>query len=240
MWSYFPDYRSICFQNTWKYHYLYPKFEHAIMSKKGLFIAFEGIDGSGKSTQVKKLAAYLEEQGHKVYSTFEPTDSPIGQIIRSIFNHQMEGDQRVIAALFVADRLHHILDSSNGMLKKYNEGYIVITDRYYLSSYVYHSIHDIELDWIIQANSMSANLLKPDLNIFVNIEPEISMQRIVISRENVEMYENLNNLKKVQKRYYEVIEKLKTRENIRVIEGNQPVDMIFEDVLKLVKPLIIY
>ncbi len=209
-----------------------------MMSKKGLFLAFEGIDGSGKSTQVKKLAAYLKAQGHKVFSTFEPTDSPIGKIIRSIFNHQMDSDQRVIAALFVADRLQHVLDSSNGMLKMYNDGYIVITDRYYLSSYVYHSIHDIDLDWIIEANSMSADLLKPDLNIFVDIEPEISMQRIINNRDNIEMYENLNNLKKVQKRYYEVIEKVKSQENIQVIEGNQPVEKIFEDVLKLVKPLI--
>ncbi|MCZ2100674.1 MAG: dTMP kinase [Chitinophagales bacterium] len=208
------------------------------MDKKGLFIAFEGIDGSGKSTQVKKLTAHLRQQGHKVHATFEPTDSPIGKMIRSIFNHQMEGDQKVIAALFVADRLNHLLNTTDGMLKKYEAGYIVITDRYYLSSYVYHSIHGIDLEWIIQANSMSADLLKPDLNIFIDIEPEVSMQRLLSSRENIEMYENLTNLKNVQKRYYEVIKKVENHENIQIVNGNQDIEAIFSDTLNLIKPFI--
>lgn len=99
--------------------------------KKNLFIAFEGIDGSGKSTQVKLLTDHLIKAGHKVYATFEPTDSPIGSLIRSIFNHKLEADHRVIAGLFVADRLDHLLNKSNGILKKLEEGYTVITDRYY-------------------------------------------------------------------------------------------------------------
>ena len=109
--------------------------------KKNLFIAFEGIDGSGKSTQAKRLARLLENAGHKVYSTFEPTDNPIGKMIRDIFNHKMEADHRTIAGLFVADRLDHLLNKSNGILKKLDEGYTVITDRYYFSSYAYHGTH---------------------------------------------------------------------------------------------------
>ena len=57
--------------------------------KKNLFIAFEGIDGSGKSTQVKRLTEKLIAEGHKVYATCEPTDSPIGKMIRDIFNHRI-------------------------------------------------------------------------------------------------------------------------------------------------------
>ena len=166
------------------------------MQNKGKFIAFEGIDGSGKSTQVKRLGAYLRDMGHKVHTTCEPTDSPIGRMIRDIFNHRMEGDQRVIAALFVADRLNHLLNSTDGILKKIKEGYTVITDRYYLSSYAYHSIHNIDLDWVIQANSLSADLLKPDLHLFIDIDPEVSMLRLASGRQNIEMYETLDNLKK--------------------------------------------
>lgn len=66
--------------------------------RKNLFIAFEGIDGSGKSTQVKLLTEHLEKAGHKVYSTFEPTDSPIGSLIRDIFNHRYEADERAMPA----------------------------------------------------------------------------------------------------------------------------------------------
>ena len=82
--------------------------------KKNLFIALEGIDGSGKSTQLKSLAEHFESAGHKVITTCEPTDGPVGQIIRDIFNHRMEADHRVIAGLFIADRLEHLLNKSKG------------------------------------------------------------------------------------------------------------------------------
>src|SRR5665213_3456608 len=133
--------------------------------KKNFFIAFEGIDGSGKSTQVKLLAERLEKAGLKVHTTFEPTESPMGKLIRDVFNHRMEADHRTIAALFVADRLNHLLNKTNGILKMLDEGYTVITDRYYLSSYAYQSPY-MDLDWVIAANSLSADLLRPDLNIY--------------------------------------------------------------------------
>jgi dTMP kinase len=68
--------------------------------KKNFFIAFEGIDGSGKSTQVKLLKEKLEAAGLKVYTTCEPTDSHMGKMIRDIFSHKIEADHRTIAALF--------------------------------------------------------------------------------------------------------------------------------------------
>lgn len=197
--------------------------------KKNLFIAFEGIDGSGKSTQVKLLAQKLEKQGHKVYCTFEPTDSAIGVLIRKIFSHQMEGDHRTIAGLFVADRLDHLLNSNYGILKKLEEGYTVITDRYYFSSYAYHGVH-MDMDWVIQANALSAELLRPDLNIFIDISPEESMHRINKGRENVEMYETLDNLKKVQQLYFEAFEKLKDKEKVCIINGEGKEDLIATDV----------
>ena len=92
--------------------------------RKNLFIALEGIDGSGKSTQVKLLSDHLKSAGHKVYATFEPTDSPIGSVIRNIFKHIIEADHRTIAALFAADRLDHLLNKTNGILKKLEEHFL--------------------------------------------------------------------------------------------------------------------
>ena len=89
--------------------------------KKNFFIAIEGIDGSGKSTQIKLLKENFENAGYKVYTTFEPTGSEIGKIIRNIFSNRMEADHKTIAALFVADRLHHLLNSTDGIIKKLNE-----------------------------------------------------------------------------------------------------------------------
>ena len=109
--------------------------------KKNFFIALEGLDGSGKSTQVIPLADKLNAEGVKVYITAEPTTSRIGSMIKDIFNHKMEADHRTIAALYAADRLEHVLNKKDGILKKLEEGYTVITDRYYFSSYAYHGVH---------------------------------------------------------------------------------------------------
>ncbi|MGH2553789.1 MAG: dTMP kinase, partial [Chitinophagaceae bacterium] len=163
------------------------------MTKKNLFIAFEGIDGSGKSLQVKLLAERLEKADHKVYTTFEPTDSRIGSIIKDIFKHKMEADHRVIAGLFVADRLDHLLNKTDGVLKKLDEGFTVIMDRYYFSSYAYQGTH-MPLDWVIEANALSAELLRPDLNIFIDIPIDISIARIKNGRSSTELYETRENL----------------------------------------------
>lgn len=197
--------------------------------RKNLFIAFEGIDGSGKSLQVQLLSDSLEKAGHKVYSTFEPTNSRIGSIIKDIFKHKMEADHRVIAGLFVADRLDHLLNNTNGILKKLEEGYTVITDRYYFSSYAYQGTH-MSLDWVIGANSLSAKLLRPDLNIFIDIPTDVSIARIKNGRSSVELYETKENLNQVREKYMEAFEKLRSEEAIFITDGNRPADLIAKDI----------
>jgi dTMP kinase len=197
--------------------------------KKNLFIAFEGIDGSGKSTQVKLLTDKLKKEGHKIYSTFEPTDGPVGSIIRNIFNHRIEADHRTIAGLFVADRLDHLLNKTNGILKKMEEGFTVITDRYYFSSYAYHGAH-MSLDWVIEANSLSAGLLRPDLNIYIDLAPDLCMERLSNSRSLIELFETAENLKNVRAIYLEAFEKLKSKEKIFITEGNRSAELIATDI----------
>jgi len=208
------------------------------MTRKNLFIAFEGIDGSGKSTQVQKLSDWLTRQGHRVYTTCEPTDSRIGKMIRDIFNHRMEGDQRVIAALFAADRLNHLLHSQDGIIRKLEEGYTVITDRYYFSSYAYHTVHGIDMDWVIDLNRVSADLLKPDLNIYIDIAPEKSMERLIIGRTTMEMYETLDNLKAVQEKYFEAFQRMKDKENICFIDGSQAEEQVAIDIQSKIRVFI--
>ena len=204
---------------------------------KNLFIAFEGIDGSGKSTQVKLLAENLSKAGHKVYSTFEPTDQPIGAMIRSIFSKKMTADERTIAALFAADRLEHLLNAHYGMLQKLAEGYTVITDRYYLSSYAYHGVH-VPMDWVITLNEPCAALKRPDLTCFLDISPEVSMQRIVKSRENIELYETLENQKNVHNKYFEAMALVKAQENFVHFDATQQPDLLAQEIWVKVKELI--
>lgn len=206
------------------------------MAKKNLFIVLEGIDGSGKSTQTKLLKEKLAKAGHKLYTTFEPTDSPIGSLIRNIFNRRVVTDNRAIAALFVADRLDHLLNPVNGIIKKLEEGYTVICDRYYFSSYAYQS-EEVSLNWLIEANSISQNLLKPDVNIYIDIDPEISMERLNKDRSSLEIFENLSNLQKVRSRYQEAFRLLEDKENIAFVDGNQSVEETSNAIFDIVSAL---
>ncbi|HRH59430.1 MAG TPA: dTMP kinase [Chitinophagaceae bacterium] len=204
--------------------------------KKNLFIALEGIDGSGKSTQVKLLAENLQKAGHKVYATYEPTGSAIGSVIRRIFKHEMEADHRVIACLFAADRLDHLLNKETGIIKKLEQGYTVITDRYYFSSYAYHGAH-VPMNWVIETNSLSAQLLRPDINIYIDISPEAGMQRLNSGRNRLELYETTENLRNVRDKYFEAFELLKTQENIFITEGNRTPELIAQDIWNKVSQL---
>jgi len=206
--------------------------------KKNVFIALEGIDGSGKSSQVKTLAEKLTAAGHKVYATFEPTDSFIGSMIRNILRGNIKADERVIASLFVADRLNHLLNETDGLIKKLGEGYTVISDRYYLSSYAYNGTQ-VNMDWVMQANSMSTQLLRPDANIFIDVPPAVSMQRISAAREGTELYETLDNLQNVRNKYFEAFDKLKEEENICIINGDRPFDDIANDIYATVEKLLL-
>jgi dTMP kinase len=205
--------------------------------KKNLFIALEGIDGSGKSSQVKLLAEKLEKAGHKVYATFEPTDGTIGTMVRNILKGTIIADNRTIAALFLADRLDHLLNETNGVVKKLSEGYTVITDRYYFSSYAYHGTH-MDMGWVIDSNKMCAQILRPDINIFIDVPPEVCMKRIQENRKTTELYETLDNLNKVRGKYLEAFELLRNEEKIVVIDGNRTIEAISTDVLAQIELLL--
>jgi dTMP kinase len=195
---------------------------------KHKLIAFEGIDGSGKSTQIRLLAEYIKTSGQQVFTTFEPTDQYIGKIIRDIFSHRREATQETIAGLFVADRLEHLLNQEHGMLRQLETGH-VLTDRYYFSSYAYHGVH-VDMDWVIASNSMAVSRGKADLHIFIDVDPELSLQRIHQSRENIEMYETLDNLVKVRNQYLLAFEKTRLTENIVFVDGNHSPEKVAEEI----------
>src|SRR5689334_16284397 len=205
--------------------------------EKNFFIAFEGLDGSGKSTQVRLLAEKLKGRGLKIYTTAEPTTSRIGHIIKDIFKHKMQADDRTIAALYAADRLDHLTNKTDGILKKMEEGYTVITDRYYFSSYAYHGTH-MDINWVINANSLSADLLRPDLNIYIDISPEESMRRLNKGRDSIELYESTENLRQVKEKYFEAFEILRDRENICIVNGDRPENEIANDIWNEVSKLV--
>lgn len=204
--------------------------------KRGKFIVLEGIDGSGKSTQMTLLANHLRAKGLRVYETCEPTNSPIGSTIRQMMTGRIEGNHETIAALFIADRLDHLLNSTNGILKKIEQGTTVISDRYYFSSYAYHSAH-VDMDWVIQANSVSANLLRPDINLFLDLSPERSIDRLNKGRAHLELYENLESMKVIYKNYLRAFEMMEDVERVESVDANQSPEQISACINEIVDSL---
>jgi dTMP kinase len=205
-----------------------------MQNSKGQFIVFEGLDGSGKSTQIKYLANKLLTKGLKVYETCEPTDSPIGSLIHQIMIGRIHSDQKTIAALFVADRIDHLLNDVNGIYDKVMNGVIVISDRYYFSSYAYHGIH-IPIEWVINANSLSEEILRPDINIFLDLSPEKCLDRLNKERWHFELYENIENMRSVRKKYLESFKILKDKEKVIIINADTYPNEIAENIWNSIK-----
>jgi dTMP kinase len=166
------------------------------VSAQGRFIVLEGIDGSGTTTQAKRLAEALEARGHSVCLTCEPTPGPVGKLIRQALRHELvaEGGGGVrplswstMALLFAADRGDH-LDSV--VLPALAEGRTVVCDRYVLSSILYQSVTSPErataIPFIRAANARAA---RPDLTIILDVSDEVAADRRSARGGPAEMFE---------------------------------------------------
>lgn len=191
----------------------------------GFFLAFEGIDGSGKSTQLERLRRRLTAEGIRCLATREPTDGPVGSLLRQILTGRTAADSRVIASLFTADRVDHLVNGTDGILQRVREGVTVLTDRYYFSSYAYQGV-ELDLDWIIASNSVSAGLLRPDLTLFLDLPVERAMERIRRNRYTQELYEREERLRAVRGKYFEAFEKLRDQERVSVIDADADEDAV--------------
>lgn len=201
--------------------------------EKGKFIVFEGIDGSGKSTQIRLLAEKMRDMGMKCHETLEPTYGMVGEIVHNILSKKISADPRVTAGLFVADRLDHLLNEKDGVVKKINDGISVLCDRYYFSSYAYQGT-DVPLEWVIDANRLCADVLRADYTIFIDISPQKAMERINQNRNETELFENTQKLTDVRNAYLKAFEMMKDKENIIIIDGDRTVEEVAKDVEKAV------
>ena len=199
------------------------------------FIVFEGIDGSGKTTQIKLLAKALSERNIPVHITKEPTDDPMGKQLRKYLGGKEKADLRAVAALFAADRLYHIT-AENGILDNLAKGNTVLCDRYYLSSYAYQSV-DCPLDWIMALNREAADIARPDLHIFLDVPAEQSMSRVE-NRGETEIFEKLDRQQQIRKKFFELFEMLGDKENILIVDGTRFPEAIAEEILSKVEEIL--
>jgi dTMP kinase len=147
------------------------------MGGRGYFIAFEGGEGVGKSSQVRLLAERLVAAGHQVLTTREPGGTAAGLAIRSIVLEPSTGhlSSRAEALLYAADRAHHVATVVRPAL---DSGAVVITDRYVDSSLAYQGAgRTLDLEQVRQLSDWATEGLVPDLTILLDLDPEIGLAR---------------------------------------------------------------
>ncbi len=201
--------------------------------KKGRFIVFEGIDGSGKTTQARRLAEFLRARGRKVTLTAEPTALPSGKLLREALSGRLVRSECQMAVMFVDDRICHNIEPKEGIRALLDAGVDVICDRYYYSTLAYQG-QSTDYAWVKAMNLECPEITHPDLCIYIDLLPEQSLERIARGRDGVEIYENTETLTRVREQFLAVIRDLGESDNIRIIDGYRTEAEVFEDILRSV------
>ena len=220
----------------------------------GKFIVFEGLDGSGQSTQAAKLVEYLNRHqkklefgrprtraklgtelvqnrsaasgsGPEAHLTKEPTNNLIGGLIRGQLTNNWKTGPECLQLLFAADRAHHLEKEVIPILEK---GGVVISDRYFFSTIAYGSLEIPDWQWLKDINK---HFLAPDLSIFLKVSPKVCIERIKGNRFEMELFEKEEALAKIWEGYERIV---KEYENIYIVDGEREIDEIFEEIKKII------
>lgn len=184
--------------------------------KEGKLIVFEGIDGCGKSTQIKMLAEALRAKGREVAVTAEPTETETGKMLRRALSGAMPATPCQMAAMFTLDRIVHNT-AEGGIRDTLQKGADMLSDRYYYSSLAYQgSLCDYE--WVKGMNVNCPDIRRPDLCIFLDISPKEALARIGKRGEAKEIYEKEDTLTTFRDTFLRVFQTL--GDNVAVIDAS--------------------
>ncbi len=207
-------------------------------TKTGKLIVFEGLDGSGKSTQLALLAQTLRAAGRRVHVTAEPTASALGGLIRDSLSGNYPRGPEELAALFLADRIAHNADPIRGFGRLLDAGEDVLCDRYDYSSFAYQGA-ETDLDWVLEMHLRCPAIRRPDLCVYLDLEPAAAVARIRQGRDNLEVYENEGKLAQARARYFHVFQLLRARgERICVVDADAPEAEVHRRVCAAVESLL--
>lgn len=186
-----------------------------------VFIAIEGIDGSGKTTQTARLAEMLRKDGFDALTTKEHTDGIIGREIQKVLEHKEKVDALTLQIMFVADRSDHMYRYAD-IIKDRNR--FLITDRYLYSTIAYGTAAGVSNKYLVELNSIFPI---PDKLFIILIDPIIAMKRIDRdrNRSSRELFEKEEFLKEVQANYRKF-------KNATFIDGEMPADEITQIMYK--------
>ena len=194
--------------------------------RKGIFIVFEGIDGSGKSSCMGPVASEIGKK-MSVIRTAEPTEGKIGKIIKDSSDLTPEAE----ALLFVADRAQH----TQQIIKWMSEGKAVLCDRYLASTLAYQSAklneRSVDTEWLKALNDKVT--VEPDMTILFDIDPETGLERVE-SRGSKSRFERLGYLKEVRANYLRIAKE----RNFVVIDASRSREEVLADVMRHISGLI--
>lgn len=199
--------------------------------KKGLFITIEGMDGSGKTTQINVIKEYMSQKGYNVVLTREPGGTEISEKIRDLILDSANTKMSEVAEmlLYAAARAQVVAQLIRPAIEA---GNIVICDRFVDSSYAYQGFgRGIDFDTIADVNRAAVDGMMPDITFFIDISPEIALKRRMastgadrIEKEHMEFHMKVySGYKRLAALY---------PERIKTIDGNRGVEEIAEDILK--------
>lgn len=196
---------------------------------KGKFIVFEGIDGSGKSTQASILAHRINSlaasSGHRCTLEEEPDSREIlGGLIRSALHGGYKVPKDVLAYLYAANRIEHIT-----RIKPIVEsGDHIVCDRFFFSNMAYNQSEHLDMQRLYELNKPYVSEFKPDAVVFVKISPEEAAKRRAGSRWDEELFDKLEKQREIAKNYEEVFDFLKNEYRIVEVDGSLGIDELSE------------
>ncbi len=203
----------------------------------GKLVSFEGPEGSGKSTQISRLAAHLQKTGREVITTREPGGTEIGEQIRNIIVHNSKGDEMCAETellLFTAARAQVVREVIAPALVR---GAVVLSDRFLDSSTVYQGIgRNLAADPVSQINRFAVGNVMPDLTLVIDVPTDVGLARIRqrasdlpdrMERENIDFY------KKIREGYLLLAKGMPDR--VVVIDGTLTPDAIEKKIWAVVK-----
>ena len=193
---------------------------------EGSFIAIEGLDGCGSTTQVHLLAERL----NNVHITAEPSSGPIGKLIRATLRDETPISDAAFPYMFAADRFDHL---EREILPLVKAGKMVISDRYYASSMAYQSLA-APLSLITKLNS---EFRAPDITIYLSMDPKLALERIDSRGEERERFEQIDRLIEISNAYDSALKSLaESGENIAYVSALGTPDEVHARIVEVLAP----
>lgn len=191
-------------------------------------VVFEGLDGSGTTTQMQLLAEKCDRELRACRATFEPTDKPIGRLVRAVLKKQIVTTPLALAMLYAADREDHLYNPIYGMVHEMEKGKLVICDRYIYSSLAYQGV-ECPLDKVRELNQFPA----PQYLFFIDTPVDECIRRIASRGDTSELFDRHDFLEKVKSNYERLFSELSEGVKFYRLDGMKSKEDIASEIQKI-------